>query len=77
MNKTIWRERVTFFIVGILAVLGFFSLTGASNTSPVGKYQMELLVRNRIAEVYVMDTTTGMVKWAAEMNTPFEKMKGE
>jgi hypothetical protein len=77
MNKTIWRDRVTFLIVGILSVFAILFLTGASNMQPVGRYQMECVVRNNFTDVYVIDTTTGVVKWADEMNTPFEKMKGK
>ena len=38
---------------------------------PPGKYEMEVVVRDRSTQIYVLDTTTGAVKWVDSMNTPF------
>ncbi len=77
MKISAWREKMVFLIIGILSVLAILFLTAANNIQPVGKYQMECVVRNNFTDVYVIDTTTGVVKWVDDMNTPFEKMKGK
>ncbi len=77
MKISAWREKMVFLMIGILSVLAILFLTAANNIQPVGKYQMECVVRNNFTDVYVIDTTTGVVKWADDMNTPFEKMKGK
>ncbi|MDJ0912571.1 MAG: hypothetical protein QNI95_03320 [Desulfobacterales bacterium] len=77
MKISAWREKMVFLMIGILSVLAILFLTAANNIQPVGKYQMECVVRNNFTDVYVIDTTTGVVKWVDDMNTPFEKMKGK
>jgi hypothetical protein len=76
MSTYVYRERISYFIIGILSVLTIFLLTGAASINPVGKYQMETISRNNITHIYVMDSTTGKVKWVDEMDTPFDEMKG-
>jgi hypothetical protein len=76
MFTFIRREKILYFIMGVLSVLTIFLLTGAASINPVGKYQMETISRNNITHIYVMDTTTGKVKWVDEMDTPFDEMKG-
>jgi hypothetical protein len=61
--------------MGIVSVLAILLLTGAADLNPIGKYQMEAFSRGNITHIYVMDTTTGKVKWLDEMDTPFEEMK--
>lgn len=70
------REKAYFFIIGLLCASAIFLLTGARDMNPVGQYQMEVVVRDRITQIYVMDTTTGTVKWVDAMNKPFPEMKG-
>ena len=76
MSTCVWREKISYFIMGILSVLAILVLTGATGMNPVGKYQMESVVRSNITHIYVMDTTTGRVKWVDDMDTPFDEMKG-
>lgn len=76
MSTYIWREKISYFIMGSLSVLAILLLTGAADIHPVGKYQMESIVRSNITHIYVIDTTTGKVKWVDEMDTPFDEMKG-
>jgi len=76
MSTYVWRIKISYFIMGILSVLITLVLTGATGINPVGKYQMESVVRSNNTHVYVMDTTTGRVKWVDDMDTPFDEMKG-
>ena len=75
MFTDVGRERISCFMIGVLSVLAIMLLTGIAGGYPVGKYQMETVVRNSITHIYVMDTTTGRVKWLEEMNTSFDEMK--
>lgn len=63
------------FIAGGLCTLAILLLTGAGHNVQVGKYEMEIAHRDRTHLVYVLDTTTGVVKWADSMNTPFSELK--
>jgi hypothetical protein len=77
MSTDALRKKVPFFLVGALSVLAVLFLTGAKGMNPVGQYQMEIVVRDRITQIYVMDTTTGVVKWVDDMNKPFAELKGD
>jgi hypothetical protein len=73
------KNGVIMFLAGALSVLIVFLLTGAADQgqAPVGKYEMEIAHRERTYLVYVLDTTTGAVKWVEEMDTPFTELKGD
>ena len=77
MSTVTLRGKISYFIIGALSVSAVFFLTGASGMNPVGQYQMEIVVRDRITQIYVMDTTSGVVKWVKNTNTPFSEMKGD
>lgn len=78
MFKSKVRENWGYIFIGGIGMLILLLLTGASlQPSSVGKYQMEVISRDRATHIYVMDTTTGVVKWVDKMNIPFEKMKGD
>lgn len=71
------KGNVLSVLIGALAMLLLLLLGGASMQKSGGKYQMEAVVRDKITQIYIMDTDTGVVKWVDEMNIPFEKMKGD
>ncbi len=77
MSTVTLQGKLSFFLIGVFSILAVFFLTGASGTNPVGRYQIEIVVRNNITQIYVMDTTTGVVKWVDDMNKPFTEMKGD
>lgn len=77
MSTVALQGKISFFLIGALSILAVVLLTGASGTNPVGRYQIEIVVRNNITQIYVMDTTTGTVKWVDDMNKPFTEMKGD
>ena len=82
MNMNSAWTKILLLVLGGMAVV---LLSGAKGADPVaekkgvevGRYQMEIVVRDRITQIYVMDTTTGAVKWVDSMNTPFIGMKGD
>lgn len=75
----------TKILLGILGFVVVVLLSGAKGMDPVvekkgvevGRYQMEIVMRDKSTQIYVMDTTTGAVKWVDAMNTPFTRMKGD
>ncbi|TKB06110.1 hypothetical protein [Desulforhopalus sp. IMCC35007] len=71
------RRNFLSILVGGIGMLILFLLTGASLQPSAGKYQMEVVVRDKATNIYVMDTATGVVKWVDKMNIPFEQMKGD
>jgi len=77
MHAIIKRSRDIFlFLSGVLCVVLLFLLTGARTQNPAGRYEMEIGQRDSTHLIYVLDTTTGAVKWVDSMDTPFEELKG-
>jgi len=70
-------EKIIFFLIGCAVVIAFLFLTGADTAPQIGRYQMEVVVRREFADVYVIDTTTGRVKWLDDKdeNKPFDQIK--
>ncbi|WP_319548729.1 hypothetical protein [Desulfogranum marinum] len=77
MQVSKFGKNSVLLLTGALSMLAIFLLTGAVTQAPPGKYEMEVVVRDRSTQIYVLDTTTGAVKWVDAMNTPFEQMKGD
>ena len=64
------------FITGILCTIALLFLTGTASYEPVGKYRMEVTTtHNNINNIYVIDTTTGRVKWLNKLNLSFDEIK--
>jgi len=85
MSTKIGRGNISYFILGVLSVVAVLFLSGARGKDSVennadasiGRYQMEIVMRDRSTQIYVMDTTSGAVKWVDDMNKPFSGLKGE
>jgi len=82
MNMNSAWTKILLLVLGGMAVVLLSGAKGADQSvvkagAEVGRYQMEVVVRDRITQIYVMDTTTGTVKWVDSMNTPFTGMKGD
>ena len=77
MKETGLVEKFTFFLIGAGVVIAFLFLTGATSVSQIGRYQIEAVSRDNFSDVYVIDTTTGAVKWwdTKYENMPFEQIK--
>ena len=69
------KINLMFFLGGAICCLALFFLTGAASQAPTGKYELEVVTRDRLTQIYVIDTSTGAVKWVDSMNTPFAKLK--
>ena len=72
-----WFGKVLFLIMGAGVVIAFLFLTGAASIPQVGRYQIEAISRGDFSDIYVIDTTTGAVKWwdTKHENIPFEQIK--
>lgn len=77
MFKSNVLEYLGAVLAGAIGMLVLLLLTGASFQPSAGRYQMEVVTRDRATHVYVMDTASGAVKWVDKMNSPFEEMKGD
>jgi hypothetical protein len=77
MSENNLTGRFGYFVLGILACLGILFLTGAGNGGQVGRYQVSTCLKRDWVYVYVVDTTTGVVKFVDEKdeNKPFEEIK--
>jgi hypothetical protein len=76
MKASNWADKITFFVMGACVVLALFFLTGATNFPLIGRYQLEILERRGFADIYVIDTTNGIVKWYDQKDEgkPFEQI---
>ena len=74
MKADKWVNKISFFIIGAVVVFAFLFLTGATNVSQIGRYQINSVSRGNFTDVYVIDTTTGAIKW---WDTKYENIRFE
>jgi hypothetical protein len=78
MNTMALPRGVYYLGIGLLLALAFLVLTGAGGDQPIGRYQMEIVSRNNFTDIFVMDTTTGVVKYVGkDEGKPFEQIQGK
>jgi hypothetical protein len=58
-----WLQKFTFLVLGVILATTVFFLTGAAGVPEVGRYQMEAIPRGNSSDLYVIDTTSGEIKW--------------
>jgi len=77
MKTSSRADRVWFFLIGGLMAAGLFFLLGSGPAGPVGRYQVSTCLKRDWVYVYVIDTTTGAVKFVDEKNEnkPFDEVK--
>ena len=77
MRVTGLVEKLTFFLIGAVVVIAFLFLTGAASIPQIGRYQIEGVARGDFTSIYVIDTTTGAIKWwdTKHENVPFDQIK--
>jgi hypothetical protein len=70
-------DKFVFFLIVAGVLIAFVFLTGTASIPQIGRYQIEAVSRGNYSDVYVIDTTTGAVKWwdTKHENIPFEKIK--
>jgi quinol-cytochrome oxidoreductase complex cytochrome b subunit len=67
------------FWICLLLISIVLLFTGAVGSCPeIGRYQMTTVVRGNFTDIFVIDTTTGVVKWlGGDEGKPFEAVKGK
>ena len=77
MKSSKWATKISFFFIGAIVMFAFLFLTGANNVSQIGRYQINSVSRGEFTDVYVIDTTTGAVKWwdTKYENLPFDQIE--
>lgn len=72
-------NRFALVMAGLAMALSFFLFLGAApqENNLVGRYQLEVVVRNSFPDLYVIDTMTGKVKWvdSKNENKPFDQIR--
>ncbi len=78
MDLTHRHHKFLIFLLGVLALLSLFLLTGADYNSQVGRYRMSVVTRSNFTDIYVIDTVTGVVKYLGpDEGKPFGEVKGK
>jgi hypothetical protein len=79
MNAMTGQRNMLAVIIGLLLVVALLFLTGAGASSgEIGRYRMTTVVRGNFTDIFVIDTTTGVVKWlGGDEGKPFEEVKGK
>jgi hypothetical protein len=75
-----WNRKQGLWIIAFSAfiLLSFFLLAGAQYESQVGRYRMQVITRNNFTDIFVIDTTTGVVKYIGkDEGKPFSEVKGK
>lgn len=77
MKKENYIYKLLIVTTIMCIVMFFFLLTGANTISPVGRYQLEVVMRRDFPNLFVIDTSTGRVKWldTDDENKAFDKIK--
>lgn len=78
MNFLSRHKSVAIFLMGAMAVISFVLLAGADSTQLVGRYRMSVVVQSSFTHIYIIDTVTGVVKYAGkDEGKPFEAITGK
>ncbi len=77
MNKVNRLNNCVLVLAGIGIILSCFLLMGAYSMAPIGRYQLQVVVRRSFPDLYVIDTSTGSVKWVDSKHEgkPFEEIR--
>jgi len=71
------RQQIVFLVLGALITLGLVFIVGAGpDSTQIGRYQVSTCLKRDWVYVYVIDTSTGAVKFVDEKNEnkPFEQI---
>lgn len=78
MHSFFSHRAIAAVLLSVSVLLFFVLLTGANHAPQVGRYRMAVVTRNSFADVYVIDTVTGIVKYLGkDEGKPFEAVSGK
>ncbi len=77
MKQQTIQKHAAWLMAGMLLALALVMLLAADHSDQVGRYRMALVNRRGFADIFVIDTTTGIVKYVGkDEGKPFEEIKG-
>lgn len=80
MNTPFFRRHTYHVLAAVFILMALVLFTGAAHTEKdqVGRYRMAVVTRNNFTDIFIIDTTTGVVKYAGkDEGKPFEQIKGK
>ena len=80
MDTQVSKRTVSYLVAVGFVLLILVLFTGAThmNDSQVGRYRMSVVIRNSFTDIFVIDTTTGVIKYVGkDEGKPFEQIKGK
>lgn len=79
MNSKNRRNKASYVLLGIIIALASVLLTGAGHMQQQnGRYRMSVITRGNFTDIYVIDTTTGVVKYLGkDEGKPFDQVGGK
>lgn len=80
MRSMITKKSASITLLGIFLILVLLLLTGAHHMKPqqIGRYRMSVAIRGNFTDIYVIDTTTGVVKYLGkDEGKPFDQVGGK
>jgi len=80
MNTTFFRKHTYHVLAAVFILMLLVLLTGAAQTGTdqVGRYRMAVVTRNNFTDIFIIDTTTGVVKYVGkDEGKPFAQIKGK
>ncbi|KJS30023.1 MAG: hypothetical protein VR64_17970 [Desulfatitalea sp. BRH_c12] len=77
MDSNRSSQKAFYLLLGLLLVSALF-LLGATYENTNGRYRMSVITRGNFTDIFVIDTTTGVVKYVGkDEGKPFEEIKGK
>jgi hypothetical protein len=80
MNTTLFKKHTYHVLAAVFILMALVLFAGAAHTQKdqVGRYRMSVTIRNNFTDIFVIDTTTGVVKYVGkDEGKPFEQIKGK
>lgn len=78
MNFLNRHKRWAVLLISAAVILSFLVIAAAGTSPQVGRYRMSIVVRNNFADIYIIDTVTGVAKYAGkDFGKPFESISGK
>jgi hypothetical protein len=74
------RKGALFIVMSMLMLFALVMFTGAAHTNgdQIGRYRMQVITRNNFTDIFIIDTTTGVVKYVGkDEGKPFEAIQGK
>ena len=74
------KKGAVLMVMGMLMMFALVMFTGATHTNgdQIGRYRMQVITRNNFTDIFIIDTTTGVVKYVGkDEGKPFQAIQGK